>query len=115
MKKILVVEDNELNRKLIVDVLETRDYSVETAKDGQEGLDKAEADDFDLILLDIQMPLVSGYDFLERYKKDTPVIVVSACAMDVEIEKALNLGAAAYVSKPIQILEFLETVANFVS
>ena len=64
MGKILLVEDNELNLKLMKDILEAQSYSVDTAMDGQTGLDKALANEYALIILDIQMPVVSGYDFL---------------------------------------------------
>lgn len=114
MPKILVVEDNELNLKLMKDVLESQSYEITTATDGQQGLDIATTQDFDLILLDIQMPIVSGYDFLEKYNKTTPVIVVSACAMDTEINKAKALGCTDYISKPIQILEFLNTIKKYI-
>ena len=70
--------------------------------------------EYGLILLDIQMPVVSGYDFLQIYNKETPVIVVSACAMETEINKAKELGCADYISKPIQIMEFLNTVKKYV-
>lgn len=114
MAKILVIEDNELNLKLMKDILVSQSYEVETASNGQEGLDKANQNDYDLILLDIQMPVVSGYDFLKLYKKNAPVLVVSACAMENEIDKAKELGCADYISKPIQIVEFLNKVKNYV-
>ena len=114
MSKILIIEDNELNLKLMKDILISQSYEVDTAADGEEGLEKAMENDYDLILLDIQMPVVSGYDFLQIYDKKTPVIVVSACAMDTEIDKAKELGCADYISKPIQIMEFLNTVKKYV-
>lgn len=114
MSRILVIEDNELNLKLMKDILSSQGYDVDTAGDGKEGLDKAEDNDYDLILLDIQMPVVSGYDFLQVYDKNTPVIVVSACAMENEVNKAKELGCADYISKPIQIMEFLNTVKKYV-
>lgn len=115
MSNILVIEDNELNLKLIKDILEAQGHNVSTAKDGQQGLDKAENEDFDLILLDIQMPVVSGYDFLSTFSKldKTPVIVVSACAMENEIDKAKELGCSDYIAKPIRIVEFLDTVKKY--
>lgn len=113
MKKILIVEDNELNLKLMKDILDSQGYLTETATDGKKGLEKAEADDFSLILLDIQMPVFSGYDFLQAFSKQTPVIVVSACAMDTDIEKAKELGCKDYISKPIKISEFLQTVKKY--
>ncbi len=114
MRKILIIEDNELNLKLMKDILISQNYEIDTAADGEEGLEKAMENDYDLILLDIQMPVVSGYDFLQIYNKKTPIIVVSACAMDTEIDKAKELGCADYISKPIQIMEFLNTVKKYV-
>ena len=114
MAKILIVEDNELNLKLMKDILESQGYSIETAKDGKEGLEKACENDFDLILLDLQMPIVSGYDFLRIYDKKTPVIVVSACAMENEVNKAKELACIDYISKPIQIVDFLKTIEKYI-
>ena len=113
MAQILIVEDNALNLKLMKDILEMQSYSVDTAADGQEGLDKAMENDYSLIILDIQMPVISGYDFLCTYDKKCPVIVVSACAMENEINKAKELGCVDYISKPIQITEFLNTVKKY--
>ena len=115
MSKILIIEDNEMNMKLMKDILSSQNYEVTTAQDGQQGLDIANEQEFDLILLDIQMPVVSGYDFLKLYNKKTPVIVVSACAMDNEIQKAIELGCAGYIAKPIQIMEFLNTVKSAIN
>ena len=114
MAKILIIEDNELNLKLMKDILESQGYSIETAKDGKEGLEKACANNYDLILLDLQMPIVSGYDFLRIYDKKTPVIVVSACAMENEVNKAKELGCIDYISKPIQIMDFLKTIEKYI-
>ena len=114
MAKILIIEDNELNLKLMKDILEAQNYEIETAADGQEGLEKATDNNYDLILLDLQMPVVSGYDFLKIYNKKTPVVVVSACAMETEINKALDLGCTAFIPKPIKIVEFLSAVKNIV-
>ena len=59
------------------------------------------------------MPVFSGYDFLEAYTKKAPIIVLSACAMDTEIEKAKTLGCSDYISKPIKISEFLQTIKKY--
>lgn len=114
MPQILIIEDNDLNLKLMKDILESQGYNVDTAQDGQEGLEKANLNEYSLILLDIQMPVVSGYDFLALYKKNTPIVVVSACAMDEEIKKTKELGCADYITKPIKINDFLSTVKNYV-
>lgn len=115
MAQILIVEDNELNLKLMKDILEAQSYTVDTALDGQQGLDKALHNDYALILLDIQMPVVSGYDFLRAFNKKTPVIVVSACAMENEVNKAKELGCVDYISKPIQLMEFLNTIKKYLT
>ena len=114
MAKILIVEDNELNLKLMKDILESQGYETEIANDGKQGLLKACEKDFDLILLDLQMPLVSGYDFMQVYKKNTPIIIVSACAMENEINKAKEMGCVDYITKPIQIIDFLNTIKKHV-
>ena len=114
MPQILIIEDNDLNLKLMKDILESQGYSVDTAQDGKEGIEKANLNEYSLILLDIQMPVVSGYDFLALYKKNTPIVVVSACAMDEEIKKTKELGCADYITKPIKINDFLSTVKNYV-
>lgn len=114
MTQILVIEDNELNQKLIKDILESQNYTVTTANNGKDGLEKAFENDYDLILLDIQMPLVSGYDFLQIYDKNTPIIVVSACAMENEVNKAKEMGCVDYITKPIQIVEFLNTIKKYI-
>ena len=114
MKKILLIEDNDLNLKLMKDILEAQGYETDVAKDGQEGLDKALQNDYALILLDIQMPVVSGYDFLKLYNKNTPIVVVSACAMDEEIKNIKELGCSEYITKPIKIKEFLQTVNKYI-
>jgi len=113
MKKILIIEDNELNLKLMKDMLCVQGYQVDSADDGQKGLNKAQENDYDLILLDLQMPVLSGYDFMGAYQKQTPIIVVSACAMNSEIEKAKSMGCCDFISKPIKIAEFLQTVKNY--
>lgn len=113
MSKILIIEDNELNLKLMKDILESQGYDVDSSCDGEDGLLKANKNEYDLILLDIQMPVISGYDFLETYKKSTPIIVVSACAMDTEIEKAKALGCVDYIAKPIRIADFLNTIKQY--
>lgn len=116
MKKILIIEDNELNLKLMKDVLEFSGYETASAQDGLTGVEMIKSEKFDLILLDIQMPVYTGYDFLDATRKleRPPVIVVSACAMDKEIEKAKALGCVDYISKPIKIDEFVNTIKNYI-
>lgn len=119
-KKILVVEDNELNMKLFRDLLETHNFEVVGTRDGLEAFDLACESKPDLILMDIQLHGVSGFDIIKRLKQDntmkgTPIIAVTAFAMKDDEEKILQSGCEAYISKPISIGSFLETVNSFLN
>lgn len=115
-KKILVVEDNELNLKLFCDLLRIHGYEAEPVRDGREAVDRARAFAPDLIVMDIQMPYVSGLELIERIKADdglkaTPVMAVTAYAAKGDEERIRDAGAEGYVSKPISVLKFVEAVA----
>ncbi len=112
-KKILIVEDNELNMKLMVDILESQGHKPSKAFDGEEALKLIDKNDYDLILLDLQLPIKSGYQVLKEMKKTTPVIVVSACCMDEEIEKAK--GCVDFITKPINVLDFISKINNYLN
>jgi len=112
MPKILIAEDNETNMKLMFDVLSAKGYEVHKAFDGIEALEKISENDYDLLILDIQMPKKSGYDVLKEIKKDIKVLIVSACAMDKDIETAKNIGCLDYMTKPVKIFALLEKVNN---
>ncbi len=114
MSKILIAEDNELNMKLMYDVLTSQGYFVDKALDGEEALDKIAQSDYDLLILDIQMPKKSGYDVLKEVKKNIKVLVVSACAMDRDIELAKNIGCLDYLTKPVKIFDLIARVKNIV-
>ena len=114
-KKILIVEDNELNMKLFHDLLESKCYDIIQARDGMEALKIARAQMPDLILMDIQLPEVSGLEVTKWLKEDDnlkqiPVIAVTAFAMKGDEEKIREGGCEAYVAKPISVTNFLETV-----
>ncbi len=118
-KTVLVVEDNDLNMKLFHDVLEAHGYNVLQAKDGMEGLRMAREHRPDLILMDIQLPDVSGLEVTKWLKDDEtlksiPVIAITAFAMAGDKEKILEGGCDAYLVKPISIPNFLQTVERFV-
>ncbi len=117
-KTVLVVEDNDLNMKLFHDVLEARGYNVLQAKDGMEGWRIAREQRPDLILMDIQLPDVSGLEVTKWLKDDEtlksiPVIAVTAFAMAGDEEKIRDGGCDAYIPKPISIPNFLQTVERF--
>jgi len=114
-KKILIVEDNELNMKLFHDLLEVHGYTTLQTKDGREALQLAREHRPDLILMDIQLPEVSGLEVTKWIKADDdlksiPVIAVTAFAMKGYEEKIRSGGCEAYIAKPISVNSFLETI-----
>jgi two-component system, cell cycle response regulator DivK len=115
---VLIVEDNELNMKLFHDLLEAHGYDTVGTCDSVEVLDLARAHHPDLILMDIQLPKVSGLEVTKWIKADPelqgiPVIAVTAFAMHGDEERILKGGCEAYLSKPISIARFMETVRRF--
>jgi two-component system, cell cycle response regulator DivK len=118
-KTVLIVEDNELNMKLFHDLLDVNGYATVRARNGLEVLDLARAHRPDLILMDIQLPEVSGLDVTRWLKEDPqlahiPVIAVTAFAMKGDEERIRSGGCEAYISKPISVVTFLETVRRFI-
>ena len=117
-KRILIVEDNETDVRLLKDILETRGYNILQTRDGLEAIDLAVVNLPDLILLDIQLPDISGLEVARRLKGDErsrriPIIAVTAFAMAWHEREALDSGCDAYISKPISMLGFLRTVESF--
>ncbi len=114
-QKILVVEDNELNLKLFCDLLRAHDYAVEPVRDGREAVGTARGFAPDLIVMDIQMPHISGLELIEQLKADaelsaTPIMAVTAYAAKGDEERIRDAGAEGYVSKPISVIKFVEAV-----
>jgi two-component system cell cycle response regulator DivK len=117
-KTVLIVEDNELNMKLFHDLLDAQGYRVLQTKDGMEALDIAREHHPDLILMDIQLPEVSGLEVTKWLKEDAtlrsiPVVAVTAFAMKGDEETIRQGGCEAYLSKPISVAGFIETVRRF--
>jgi len=117
-KTVLIVEDNELNMKLFNDLLEAQGYRVLQTRDGLSALDIARANLPDLILMDIQLPEVSGIEVTKWLKEDDrlrhiPVIAVTAFAMKGDEEKIREGGCEAYISKPISVVSFLQTIDGY--
>ena len=118
-KRILVVEDNDLNRKLFCDVLKSQGYAVEPCADGMEALDKARSFVPNLIIMDIQLPNVSGLDLIEAAKADAvlrsiPVLAVTAYAGKGDEERIRDAGAEGYLDKPVSIGPFMAAVKGLV-
>jgi len=114
-KRVLVVEDNELNLKLFCDLLRAHDHEAEPVRDGREAVAKARDFAPDLIVMDIQMPHVSGLDLIETIKGDAelrhiPIMAVTAYAAKGDEDRIRAAGAEAYVSKPISVLKFIDSV-----
>ena len=118
-KRILVVEDNDLNRRLFCDVLKSQGYAVEPCADGLEALDRARQFVPNLIIMDIQMPNVSGLDLIEAVKKDValraiPVLAVTAYAGKGDEDRIRTAGAEGYLAKPVSIAPFMRAVRALV-
>lgn len=117
-KTVLIVEDNELNMKLFHDLLDAHGYRTIQTRNGMKALELAREHRPDLILMDIQLPEVSGLEVTKWLKEDEelraiPVIAITAFAMKGDEERIRSGGCEAYISKPISVAEFLDTVNKF--
>ena len=115
MAKILLVEDNEMNRDMLSRRLERRGYEVVIAVDGQQGVDLAQSASPDLILMDMSLPVIDGWEATRQLKarddmKATPIIALTAHAMSGDREKALEAGCDDYDTKPIDFPRLLEKI-----
>ena len=117
-KTILIVEDNELNMKLFNDLLQAHGYNTLQAKDGRVVIEMTRKNRPDLILMDIQLPEISGLEITKMLKadddlRDIPVIAVTAFAMKGDEQKIRSGGCDGYIAKPISVASFLQTVSRF--
>ncbi|MCZ7638096.1 MAG: response regulator [Verrucomicrobia bacterium] len=115
MPKILLVEDNEMNRDMLSRRLERKGYTVVCALDGQQGLDQARAETPDLILMDMSLPVLDGWEATRRLKTDPalqriPVIALTAHAMASDEQKAREAGCDDYDTKPIELPRLLSKI-----
>ncbi|MBQ8197816.1 MAG: response regulator transcription factor [Lachnospiraceae bacterium] len=112
MSKILIIEDEEAIAELQKDYLEINEFEVEIENDGQRGLTKALSEDFDLIILDLMLPKVDGYEICKkvREEKNIPIIMVSAKKDDIDKIRGLGLGADDYMTKPFSPSELVARV-----
>lgn len=119
MKSVLIVEDNELNMKLFNDLLEAHGYATIQTRNGKDAVKLAREHRPSLILMDIQLPEVSGLDVTRWLKNDPelcsiPVVAVTAFAMKGDEERIRQGGCEAYISKPISVLGFISTIREFI-
>jgi two-component system, cell cycle response regulator DivK len=117
-KRILVVEDQEDNRQIIRDLLTSAGYQLVEAVDGEEGVRLAESERPDLILMDIQLPVLDGHEATRRIKQNPelrhiPIIVVTSYALSGDDQKAMAAGSDAYMAKPFSPRQLLATIRKF--
>jgi CheY-like chemotaxis protein len=118
MSTILLVEDNELNRDMLSRRLQRKGYTVTVAVDGEEAVTKASADSPALILMDMNIPLIDGWEATKRIKAaeetgQIPIIALTAHAMAGDREKALDVGCDEYETKPVEFVRLLEKIEQF--
>lgn len=120
MKRILLAEDEEVLRMLVVDTLEEYDYSIDEAADGGEALESIESNHYDLIILDYMMPVYTGLELIEKIRrlenhKHTKILMLSAKSQKDEQEKVLKTGADYFMAKPFSPLELSELVVGILN
>ena len=118
-RKILIVEDNQDSRELVVKVLKSKGYLTIEAEDGEEALEKARAEKPDLVLLDISLPKLNGYEVAQRLKameefQEIPIVAFTAHAMKGDREKVIVAGFEGYISKPVNIRELPDQIRYFI-
>jgi two-component system, cell cycle response regulator DivK len=116
-KRVLVVEDNELNLKLFCDLLRAHGHDVEGVRDAREAIDRATLFAPELIIMDIQMPHITGLELIEAIRRDVilrriPIMAVTAYAGKGDEDRIREAGADAYVAKPISLMKFIEVVGE---
>jgi len=115
MPKILLVEDNEMNRDMLSRRLMRKGYDVAIAEDGQSGVDMAGSENPDLILMDMSLPIIDGWEATRQIKKSAktssiPIIALTAHAMAADREKAMQAGCDDYDTKPVELPRLLEKI-----
>jgi two-component system cell cycle response regulator DivK len=120
MARILLVEDQEMNRDMLSRRLKKRGYEVLIAVDGAEGVEKARTESPDLILMDMSLPVMDGWEATRTIKadedmRDIPVVALTAHAMSTDREKALQAGCDAYETKPVELPRLLSTIEELLT
>ncbi len=116
MTKILVVEDNPMNMELVIEILTSQGFTVQTAIDGEEAIEMTEKEAYDLILMDIELPGKDGVEITKLIRekdKNVPVIALTSYAMKGDRERFLSAGFDDYISKPLDLTEFLKKIEKY--
>lgn len=118
MAKILLVEDNEMNRDMLTRRLQRRGYEVENATDGREAVDRVEESQPDLILMDLSLPVLDGWEATEKIRQipnfeDVPIIALTGRALESDRTRALESGCDAFETKPVDMPRLLEKITDF--
>jgi two-component system, cell cycle response regulator DivK len=118
-KRVLVVEDNELNLRLFCDLLTAHGFVAEAVRDGRDVMARAAAFMPDLIIMDIQLPHISGLDLIIAVRSDpvltrTPILAVTAYAGRDDEERIRGAGAEAYIAKPVSVIRFIDAVGQLI-
>jgi two-component system cell cycle response regulator DivK len=118
-RKVLIVEDNEDNRELVVKVLKNKGFITAEAVDGEDAIEKAVSEKPDLILLDISIPKLDGYEVAKRLKsmeecREIPIVAFTAHAMKGDREKVIVAGFEGYITKPVNIRELPNQIRSFI-
>ncbi len=116
MTKVLVVEDNPLNMELVLEILLGRGFTVHEANDGEEAIKKAENDNYDLILMDIELPGLDGVEvtkILKTRNEKIPVVALTSYAMKGDRERFMKAGFDEYLSKPLDISDFINKLEKY--
>ena len=117
-KKILLVEDSEFNRKIVRDLLARQPYDLMEANDGEAGVEAARREKPNLIIMDVQLPKLSGLDATRQIRSapetaEIPIIVVTSFALSGDDKKAMDAGASAYLAKPYSPRQLLEAIRKW--
>jgi CheY-like chemotaxis protein len=120
LSKILIVEDNEMNRDMLSRRLKKKGYDVAIAVDGEAGVDAATSETPDLVLMDLSLPVIDGWEATRRLKanpatRDVPVIALTAHAMQGDEEKALDAGCDDYDTKPVNLARLIEKIERLLA
>jgi len=117
---ILIIEDNEMSLTMVRYLLEVNGYTVLEARDGEAGVQMVKGCQPDLVLMDLQLPVKSGYEAISELRADAafsslPIVAFTASAMDEEHERAMAHGCTGFITKPIDIHQFVETVEGYLN